>query len=101
VLEVKSKLASLGRGVAFAVGAVVLFLFAFGFGAGTAAAGIATATSPWVGLLVVTFFLLLFAVLLGALAAWSIKKGAPPVPEQAIREAKLTSEVLKNDGSSQ
>jgi hypothetical protein len=29
-----------------------------------------------------------------------IKKGTPPVPEQAIEEAKLTSEALKSDGSS-
>jgi hypothetical protein len=27
-----------------------------------------------------------------------IKKGTPPVPEQAIREAKLTTEALKGDG---
>jgi hypothetical protein len=28
----------------------------------------------------------------------SIKKGTPPVPEQAIQEAKLTTEALKGNG---
>jgi hypothetical protein len=28
----------------------------------------------------------------------SLKKGTPPVPEQALREAKLTTEALKSDG---
>jgi hypothetical protein len=27
-----------------------------------------------------------------------IKRGTPPVPEQAIREAKLTTEALKANG---
>ena len=39
------------------------------------------------------------AGLLGLLALRAIKKGTPPVPEQAIREAKLTSNALKADGS--
>jgi hypothetical protein len=29
----------------------------------------------------------------------AIKKGTPPVPEQALREAKLTTEALKSDGN--
>jgi len=28
----------------------------------------------------------------------SIQKGTPPVPEQAIEEAKLTTEALKGNG---
>jgi hypothetical protein len=28
----------------------------------------------------------------------SIKKGTPPVPEQALMEAKLTTEALKGNG---
>jgi hypothetical protein len=35
---------------------------------------------------------------LGAVARGRIKKGTPPIPEQAIREAKLTTEALKADG---
>jgi hypothetical protein len=39
------------------------------------------------------------AAILGILARGRIKKGTPPVPEQAIEEAKLTSNALKADGS--
>jgi hypothetical protein len=35
---------------------------------------------------------------LGLLALGKIRKGTPPVPEEAIREAKLTSEALKANG---
>src|SRR5919197_1483832 len=44
--------------------------------------------------------LLLLAGLLGALALGRIRKGTPPVPEQAIREAKLTQTALKSDAGS-
>ena len=43
-----------------------------------------------------TLFLFVLAGLLGLLALRAIKKGTPPVPEQAIREAKLTTEALKH-----
>jgi hypothetical protein len=39
--------------------------------------------------------LLLGAGLLAFFGVGAIKKATPPVPEQAIREAKLTSEVLR------
>ena len=38
------------------------------------------------------------ALLFLLFALGRIKKGTPPVPEQAIREAKLTTEALKSDG---
>jgi hypothetical protein len=55
-------------------------------------------TSVWAALLIVTGVLVIVMALFGALAAISFKRGAPPVPEQAIREAKLTSEALRHDG---
>jgi uncharacterized membrane protein YqjE len=97
-LEIKRKIASLGRGIAFGVVAVLLLLYALGFGLAAAAAGIATATPVWAALLIVTGVLVILLALFGALAAVSIKRGAPPVPDQAIREAKLTSEALRHDG---
>jgi hypothetical protein len=33
---------------------------------------------------------------LGGIGAKLLSKGSPPVPEQAIAEAKLTTEALKN-----
>jgi membrane protein implicated in regulation of membrane protease activity len=74
-------------------------VFALGFGLATAAAGIATATPWWVALLIVTVGVLLIAGVLGMLGVRAIKKGTPPVPEQALREAKLTTEALKSDGN--
>ena len=49
-------------------------------------------------LMIVTLGLFAIAALLGLLARGRIKRGTPPVPELAIREAKLTSEALKSDG---
>ena len=49
----------------------------------------------WLALLTVTLFLLLVTGILAALAVNRIKKGTPLAPEQAIREAQLTREVLK------
>jgi uncharacterized membrane protein YqjE len=98
-LELKRKVASLAKGIAFGLGAAVLLLFALGFGIGAAAAGIATQTSTWVALLIVTGGLLLLALVLGLLALQAVRKGTPPVPEQALREAKRTTEALRSDGS--
>jgi hypothetical protein len=54
----------------------------------------------WAALLIVTVGLLLIGGLLGLLGLRSIQKGSPPVPEEAIREAKLTTEALKHNGHS-
>jgi hypothetical protein len=97
-LELKRKVVKLAMGIAFGLVAALLLLFALGFGIGAAAAGIATATSTWLALLIVTGGLLVLALVLGVLALASLKKGTPPVPEQALREAKLTTEALKSDG---
>jgi uncharacterized membrane protein YqjE len=98
-LELKRKVAALGKGIALGLGAAVFLLFALGFGIGAAAAGIATQTSTWVALVIVAGGLVLLALVLGLLALRAVKKGTPPVPEQALREAKRTTEVLRSDGN--
>jgi uncharacterized membrane protein YqjE len=97
-LELKRKFRSLATGIALGALAAVLLVFGLGFGLASAAAGIATATSVWLALLIVTVGLFLVVGLLGVFAMRAIKKATPPVPEQAIREAKLTQEALKHDG---
>ena len=97
-LEVKRKIASLGIGIGLALAAAVLLVFALGFGLATIAAGIATTLPWWAALLIVTIGIILVAALLGWLGRRSIQKGTPPVPEQAIAEAKLTTEALKGNG---
>jgi uncharacterized membrane protein YqjE len=97
-LELKRKVASLAVGIGLALAAAVLLVFALGFGLATIAAGIATAVAWWIALLIVTVGIVLVAGVLGLLGARAIKKGTPPVPEQALMEAKLTSEALKGNG---
>jgi putative superfamily III holin-X len=94
--ELKKKLLALGLGIALLVGAALFGVFALAFGLAAIAAALATVFSTWLALLIVTGGL--FA-LVGALAVFGISritKGTPPVPEQAIAEAKLTTEALKN-----
>lgn len=97
-MELQRKIKSLGLGIAFAVGAMIFLVFMIGFAYATLAAALATAMPTWAALLIVTGVLLLKAAVLGILALNRIRKGTPPVPEQAIREAKLTTEALKSNG---
>jgi hypothetical protein len=98
-LELKRKLGALGLGIGLAVGAALFALFALGFLLATAAAALALVVSTWLALLIVAGALLLLAGVLAALGLGRIKRGTPPVPEQAIREARLTTEALKSNGS--
>jgi uncharacterized membrane protein YqjE len=97
-MEIQRKIKSLGLGIAFAAGAAVFLVFMVGFAYATIAAALATVMPTWAALLVVTGILLLKAAVCGVLALNRIRKGTPPVPEQAIREAKLTTEALKGNG---
>lgn len=94
-LELKRKAASLAVGIGLLLTAAVLMLFVVGFGLATLAAGIATALPWWASLLIVTGIVLLVATVLGLLGVRAVKKGTPPVPEQALEEAKRTSAALK------
>jgi uncharacterized membrane protein YqjE len=97
-LELKRKAGALGAGAALGIGAALLVLFGLGFLFATIAVALAIALDTWLALLLVTAGLLALAALLGLLARSRIKRGTPPVPEQAIREAKLTTEALKANG---
>jgi len=97
-LELKQKAGALGSGVGLGFGAAVVALYAVGFLFATVAAALAIVLDTWLALLIVTVGLILIAALLGLLARGLIKRGTPPVPELAIREAKLTSEALKSNG---
>jgi hypothetical protein len=95
-LELKKKVVALAVGIGMGVGAAIFGLFGLGFVFATIAAALATFLSTWLALLIVTVGLFRRAGLLGVLALGAIRKGTPPVPEQAIREAKLTTEALKH-----
>jgi len=99
LLEVKGKLAALGIGIGMSIAAAILGLFALGFGLAAGAAALALVLPMWAALLIVFGVLALLAVVLLLVGLSVIKRGAPPVPEQAIREAKLTTEAIRNGRS--
>jgi hypothetical protein len=94
--ELKRKVAALAIGIGLALGGAVLALLAILFGLAAATAGIATALPVWLSLLIMFGGVLLLAAILGAIGAALLRKGSKPVPEQAIAEAQLTQEALRN-----
>jgi membrane protein implicated in regulation of membrane protease activity len=99
LLELKKKAAVFGVGAGLLVGAAVFGLFALGFLLASAAAGLATTVSMWLALLIVGAALVLIAGVLALLGRRSLRRAVPPVPEQAIMEAKVTKEAVKANGS--
>jgi hypothetical protein len=95
---VKRKVGALGAGVGLGIGAALLVLYGLGFLFATAAVALALVLDAWLALLLVSLGLLVLAGILGTLALTLIRRGTPPVPEQALREAKLTSQALKANG---
>jgi hypothetical protein len=98
-LELKKKVAALGIGLGLGIGALLVLVYAVGFLFATVAAALAEVLPTWLALLIVGVALLLVAGVLGLLAVRSLKRGTPPVPKQAIDEAKLTTQALKSNGS--
>jgi hypothetical protein len=96
LLEVKRKASALGIGIGLVAGAAVVGLFGLGFVLLTLAAVLDTFLATWLALLIVTAALLLLAGGLAFGGLRLIKRGTPPVPEQAIREAKLTTGALRS-----
>ena len=94
-LELKQKAMSLGVGAGIGATAAVLGLFGFAFLLATAAAALALVVDWWIALLIVTGVLFLVAGIAGVIAAGRLREATPPVPEQAIEEAKLTTEAIK------
>jgi hypothetical protein len=94
--ELKRKAAALAVGIGLLVGAALLGLLALLFGLAAATAGIATTLPVWLSLLIMFGGLFLLAGMLGAIGAALLRKGSKPVPEQAIAEAQITTEALRN-----
>ena len=98
-LELKKKAGVFGVGVGMLVGAAIFALFALGFLLASAAAGLATTLPMWAALLIVGVALILLTTILVLLGKRSIERAVPPIPEQAIDEAKATREAVKPNGS--
>src|SRR5215213_194323 len=91
-MELKTKIGALGFGLGLLVGALIVFVYAIGFTFATITAAFATFLPVWLSLLVVT-------AILAFVGIKKVQRGSPPVPEQAIDEAKLTTQALKSNGS--
>src|SRR5204863_7903333 len=96
LLEIKTKLRRIGVGIGLAAGAAVVAVFALGFLFAGIAAAIALALPVWASLLIVSATLFGLTAALALLGVRSIKAGTPPMPEEAIEEARLTTEAITN-----
>ena len=94
--ELKKKAQALGVGAGLTVGAAIFAFLALVFGLLAAAAGLATTLPVWASLLIVFGALVLIAAILGLIGVKLLQKGTQPIPEQAIEEAQLTAEALRN-----
>jgi multisubunit Na+/H+ antiporter MnhC subunit len=99
LLEIKRKLVRIAVGIGLGAGAAVVALFALGFLAAGGAAALSLAIPVWASLLVVGGALLGTALALVVLALGSLRQGTPPLPEEAIEEARRTTDTLRSDGS--
>jgi uncharacterized membrane protein YqjE len=100
--EIAEKAKSLGKGTAVAVVAGVMAVFALIYFFQALAWFFndlfdTVNTSPWIGFLIVFAILIVFAAIAGLIGFRWIKKGAPPTPNMAIEEAKLTrAEIMEH-----
>ena len=74
----------------------VLAFLAVTFGLLAAAAGLATTLSVWASLLIVCGALILITAILVMVGYFMLQKGAQPMPEQAVEEAQLAAEALRD-----
>jgi hypothetical protein len=98
-LELKRKVAALGVGIGLVASAGVFLLFALGFGLAAGAAALTLVVSTWAALLIVFGALAILSLLLALIGLSVIRKATPPVPEQALAEARLTTQALRSNGS--
>jgi hypothetical protein len=98
-MELKKKVVALGFGIGLLVGSLLVVVYAVGFLFATITAALATFLPVWLSLLIVTVFLFAVAGVLGLLGMKKVARGSPPLPKQAIDEAKLTTQALKSNGN--
>jgi hypothetical protein len=96
VTEIKRKLVALGAGIGLTLAAATFGLLALVFGLAAGTAALALVLPVWAALLVMFGGLFLFSGLLGGIGIAMLRKGAKPIPEQAIEEAQMTRETLQD-----
>jgi|tagenome__1003787_1003787.scaffolds.fasta_scaffold20721414_3 uncharacterized membrane protein YqjE len=98
--EIAEKAKSLGKGTAVAIVAGVMAVFALIYFFEALSWFFndlfdTVNTSPWIGFLITFGILILLAAIAGFVGYRWIKKGAPPTPDMAIEQAKLTRAEIK------
>jgi hypothetical protein len=91
--EMRRKVGAVALGLGLAVGAALLALIGVGLLVAAAVVALALVLPTWAAVLVVAAAALLVA---GGLAAGAAASMRSPVPEQAIEEARLTREALRD-----
>jgi uncharacterized membrane protein YqjE len=95
--EIELKIQKLARGAAIGAAAGFFVFLGLIFVFHTMAWGINDwVEEVWLGFLITTVFLFVLAGIAGLIAMRSFKAGAPPTPDMAIEEAKLTREVIEH-----
>ncbi|HVS85837.1 MAG TPA: phage holin family protein, partial [Gaiellaceae bacterium] len=94
--EIKQKLAALGIGIGLVAGSLIVGILALTLLVAAATAALALVLATWLAILVMAGGTLLVATALGVAGIVLLRKGTPPVPEQAIDEARRTAEMLRD-----
>jgi hypothetical protein len=93
-IELRSKVSSLGIGIGVGIAAGLFGMLAIGFGFAAVAAALSLVMATWAALLVTVGILLVLTAICGAVAAAKLRRATPPFPEQAVAEARLTTQEL-------
>jgi uncharacterized membrane protein YdbT with pleckstrin-like domain len=96
--ELTARLAKLGIGIGLFVAAALFAFFALATLIAAAVLGIATALPAWLAALIVAGALLILTAILVLIGVSSLKKGLPPVPEDAISSIKKDINTVKGLG---
>ena len=96
--EMSRRAATIGVGIGLGVGAALIAVIGLCFAIAGGAAGLAEMLPTWAAILCIAGALLLAALVLGLAAAASLRRAAPPVPREAIEEAKRTVHRIREVG---
>jgi Putative Actinobacterial Holin-X, holin superfamily III len=98
-MAIKARRLGVGAGVGAAAGFFVFLALIYAFEGLAWFLNDEVFDSLWLGFVVVMALLLLLGALAGFIAYRMIQAGAPPTPDLAIEEAKLTKEALEHPGA--
>ncbi len=96
--ELRHKLAALGIGAVLMGAAALLGILAIWFAFAGVAVALMLVVPDWAAWLITAGLLLLLAGLAAAAGVASLRRGTPPVPEQALEQARLTADALRGNG---